>query len=425
MKKNYLFGMLALAAMTMVGCSNDEVVNDYSQDNAIQFGTYVGRDASSRAHVIDNNVLAKEGFGVFAYYTGQNNFSTSDTPDFMWNQKVQGKKSGEAPNETYSTTEWEYSPLKYWPNNPGDKVSFFAYAPYQDQTEQNKNITLSGNTAQGAPTVNFTVEGVGSQEDLLWADPVLNVVKNQQNGIDIDDKVHFVFHHALARIGFNVQAMVDLVNPDEDGEEDSDHGKNAENGELDNATTVLIKSVELSGYFAPEGTLTYGNDYKATISGTASNQTYSLTTDNFYQELETVDEVTGQSVTTSEERLNDDESYIMIIPRDAGENNLTIKVVYNVITEDSNLAGRYSNVENTISTSFADLDFEAGKAYNFCLHLGLTSVKLKASVADWAEEETNISVNLPINTIGTTTSNQNKTETESGVEEGTGTASNN
>ena len=43
MKKSYLFGMFALAAMTMVGCSNDEVVENFSQDNAIEFGTYVGR----------------------------------------------------------------------------------------------------------------------------------------------------------------------------------------------------------------------------------------------------------------------------------------------------------------------------------------------------------------------------------------------
>ena len=72
MKKSYLFGMFALAAMTMVGCSNDEVVNDYSQDNAIQFGTYVGRDASGRGTVIDTNGeddnLALSKFGVFAFY---------------------------------------------------------------------------------------------------------------------------------------------------------------------------------------------------------------------------------------------------------------------------------------------------------------------------------------------------------------------
>ena len=82
--------MLALAAMTMVGCSNDEVVNDYSQDNAIQFGTYVGRDASSRAIVIDNAKLATDGFGVFAYYTKQEKFDIDKhvEANFMNNQEV-------------------------------------------------------------------------------------------------------------------------------------------------------------------------------------------------------------------------------------------------------------------------------------------------------------------------------------------------
>jgi len=47
MKKN-LFGWLAMATMLVgTGCSSDEVVNDYSPENAIQFGTYVGRDAQS------------------------------------------------------------------------------------------------------------------------------------------------------------------------------------------------------------------------------------------------------------------------------------------------------------------------------------------------------------------------------------------
>ena len=38
-----------------------------------------------------------------------------------------------------------------------------------------------------------------------------------------------------------------------------------------------------------------------------------------------------------------------------------------------------------------------GKAYTFSLQLGLTSVKLTASVADWANSY-DIAVNVPINT---------------------------
>ena len=60
MKKN-LFGWLAMAAMLVgTGCSTDEVVNDYSPENAIQFGTYVGRDAGSRVAETTTETLKKD-----------------------------------------------------------------------------------------------------------------------------------------------------------------------------------------------------------------------------------------------------------------------------------------------------------------------------------------------------------------------------
>ena len=281
MKKNYLFGMFALAAMTMVGCSNDEVVNDYSQDNAIQFGTYVGRDASSRAHVIDNDVLAKEGFGVFAYYhegtdVQADAFSEASEPDFMYNQWVHGVATttgeGESATTTYSTEQWTYDPVKYWPNNANDRVSFFAYAPWQQTTpETGDNFNFNENT--GLPTIKFTVnETVIDQQDLLWAAPKMNVQKQK-----IEENVEFEFKHALSRIGFEVQTMIDKVNPDgvdDDKEGNVDDDDNTGNGkELDVATTVVVKQVTLNGAFSTTGTLTWVEDnnggYTASIIGDA------------------------------------------------------------------------------------------------------------------------------------------------------------
>ena len=43
--------------------------------------------------------------GVYAYYTGSSNLSTSDKPNFMCNQKVE---------RTNSASPWTYSPVKYW-----------------------------------------------------------------------------------------------------------------------------------------------------------------------------------------------------------------------------------------------------------------------------------------------------------------------
>ena len=61
MKKNFYVGLIALTALTVTSCSNDDVVMQSPEVNkAIEFGTYVGRDAVSRGHVIEVDELAKE-----------------------------------------------------------------------------------------------------------------------------------------------------------------------------------------------------------------------------------------------------------------------------------------------------------------------------------------------------------------------------
>ena len=64
-----------------------------------------------------------------AYYTGGTNWaalSEKPTPNFMCNQQV----TYEPPKPGESTGTWNYTPLKYWPAQRNDKISFFAYAPY-------------------------------------------------------------------------------------------------------------------------------------------------------------------------------------------------------------------------------------------------------------------------------------------------------
>lgn len=152
MKQNYFMGLIACAALTMTGCSNDEInAPQQSQgNNAIEFSTYLGRNAQGSRGTETNDASIKSengGFGVLAYYTEQNNFADANNnkPNFMWNQKV-----------THNGTNWEYTPVKYWPTKVGDKVSFFAYAPYVEGGDAN-GIVLSKNNATGAPTATITL----------------------------------------------------------------------------------------------------------------------------------------------------------------------------------------------------------------------------------------------------------------------------
>lgn len=85
--------------------------------------------------------------------------------------------------------------------------------------------------------------------------------------------------------------------------------------------------------------------------------------------------------------------YFMVIPTAATD--VKIKITYAVVTKDEKLTGNISNVENAI-TKTTSLTLQSGKSYNLKLILGLTSVKMEASVADWQVDGSN-EIYLPQN----------------------------
>lgn len=182
MKKFYF--ATALAAFALASCTSDDIgfntaqdVIEAQQSNAIQFGTYMGKQAVTRAgykgsmttdelkaNTTGSNVHS-DGFGVFAYYTGKDTYNEAQyyksgavvnpenklKANFMFNERVYWDES----STTDYVTHWTYAPLKFWPNDFagnnfavddadndnsdntakgsddfGGNVSFFAYAPY-------------------------------------------------------------------------------------------------------------------------------------------------------------------------------------------------------------------------------------------------------------------------------------------------------
>ena len=194
MRRRYLFYLLYIAVgacgVTMTtGCSEDS--GDVSgSDEAIYFTASLDKLADTRAGLWEEMTTdrLKEydaytgsgGFGVFAYYTGSTDWSTtgsSTPPNFMYNQQVYW--------DSYTAKNWVYAPLKFWPNEnqPADDegatgnnahsyLSFFAYAPYVDNSMSlgTDGITaLSTNTKNGAPTVTYKLSDKPEEQvDLLW-----------------------------------------------------------------------------------------------------------------------------------------------------------------------------------------------------------------------------------------------------------------
>ena len=402
MKKNLtMMAFVACAALTIVSCSNDEVADSAvkQKEQAIEFGTYVGRDVQSRGAVTDLDALKQSTgkFGVFAHYTQNADYSAGATAaNFMYNQEV-----------SWDGAAWTYSPVKYWPNNGyyqagvgeaqyTDKISFFAYGPYQDHNAYGTaGVTgMTSNAVTSDPCLTFiTAAAVKDQVDLVAAQ-LMNQKKKAH-----DAQIKFPFEHVLSRVGFTVTAIVDKVT-----EPDNVAGTGALGtiGTLDANTKIYVTQVDLIGDFDTEAT--YNLYSKAWgDNDTRTEQTYSWTAaaDNFAQYTASAGvsasdnkQIVLASDENAQKKVNADDSYAMIIPQAA--KNVRIKVTYNVVTEDTNLSGGKSTVSNVVTSNQFDMTFNQGKAYMFNIRLGMTSVKVDAAVADWAADE-NEFVNVPSN----------------------------
>lgn len=385
MKKISFYAVLAVATLASVSCSSDDVlVQSPSVNQPIEFGAYTGRSAAlapTRAHSVETlDTLALDGgFGVFAYYTNDVDYSQDATPNFMYNQQVTSDDNG---------VNWGYSPLKYWPNEEADKVTFFAYAPYADHKNTDDNFEFSTNEANGDPIITFTVnDEVQKQQDLLYGvresdgHPYLNMDK-----MKVSDQLTFHFRHALSRIGFKVQAMIDHVNSDQTGAADK-ATDNSEN--IDDATTISVQKVELIGNFYTTRKLNLNNGYAnnpnwGEFTTNSGGRIFVLDSDDFTE--------IANSVNTTKKQLNTGNAWVMVIPQQL---DAQIRVTYTVTTTDNNLSAS-SVVENVITSEPFNFNFEHGKSYMFNLHLGLTSVKFDASVEKW-EDAGETTVNVPIN----------------------------
>ena len=436
MKQRLFIGSLAaLALMASCSSSNDDLnggaTTPQESNVPLTFSSYLGRTATTRAGATgtittdgagNTTSLQTEGFGLFATYTDNATYTATTGPNFMYNTKV-------------STKDWTYSPLRYWPNETSttnadgkgatsegvDRLSFFAYAPYVEATATTGAVTentvgitaLTANNVTTDPKVTYVVADDPSKSvDLLWGvvpagttkwsnvtgtdidiaegKPYLNLIKPKTN-----QKVNLLFKHALAKLNLNVVGAFDAVT----------------GGTKDAATKITVASVTIEGTgFKKTAVLNLNNttaneplweavkdagDITLTVSDANLN---SKIKDSGKDEAQTVDGVTE----TAQDLLNSDatsaQKAFMIIPSSADNKSLKVTIDYYVNTTDASLSKGYSRVENKITKTITGFAPEAGKNYTLLLSLGMTSVKVSATVSDWTTEDgSSTQVDLPIN----------------------------
>ena len=201
MDNKFVMGIAAMAALTLVSCSSDDLDSfsgNSSKNEAISFDGYWGRSAvavnGTRGSEVTKDKLIGEGkgFGVFGYY----NSSATDhkpTPEESFEANLFNNQHVTCPS---TGANWTYSPLRFWPTE--GHIDFLAYAPYVD-----------GKTLTDGSKINFDVsETIAEQKDLLWAN-AKGQTKQTVSSAENKNKVKFHFYHALSRLGYTVNLYKD------------------------------------------------------------------------------------------------------------------------------------------------------------------------------------------------------------------------
>ena len=388
MKKCLLFAAATLAGLA--SCSQNEIENiNNPQDNAIQFGTYLGQSATTKGTETTTTSIQTSGFGVSAFYTGQNNFGAMQTatPDFMYDQKVEYSPSSGA---------WSYSPIKYWPTTQGDKLSFFAYAPYR--TNENGISLKSENTSHaGAPTLSITLQSPDKMIDFVAA----SVIDAKHDNTTHNDKVTFNFLHEMTRVGIKAKVSEDVYNRSSDNA--ANKTKVVITGIKFDAGDKIYKSAIYTFSATSTGNNTKGTweDFTTTTEAIDLSSILNLGEVKMANNKYTKGNAIALEGTDAVDLLNEasatNKKYLFLIPvENLASDAATATISYDIVTEDANLNKGYSCTSATKKVNLPAGTLAQGKAYTYTFVINVDEVELEAAVTNWdTETNGNATVDYP------------------------------
>lgn len=385
MKATNLWTM-AMAALLTAGCSQNEIT-DISPDASPAVGFNVYTTTQTRGTVTDNNAGATgiknaTGFGVLAYYTERSiwNNTGSFTPNFMYNQQVK-----------WVTSAWIYTPMKYWPNAENDKISFFAYAPYEPtptSSGTSSGISLSANTVTGAPTLRFNMRTTAaSMIDLVATNATGATHSSGTNqAINITKRanaVAFKFDHVLTRVNFKAKLSAAAATD----------------------TYIFVTGMRLIGYNRHDATKLYSQatyrfaDGTWDYTATPIPQTTDYDIADIMNKVSQSGTVTGYTTTSikvtstsaGDALLNPGEYLFLIPPTDiaglGSTEEIKVEIDYDIVTKDSKLTGGFSKTSTKSQVMLPTGTLKRNSAYDFLFTIGLDQVQLSATVTDWTETD--------------------------------------
>lgn len=343
-----------VAQLVLSGCAG-EAVEETSSSSAseINFDAYVGRDASTRSNITDIDFLQSgewnAGFGVFARY---GNTHLMDTEHVTWRGD-----------------HWGYDHIRFWPSS--GKVDFYAFARYVSIVTMGSLPAGLAQKDDTSPNTYILFPSNKNPIDLIWAKKT-----GQQAPTSPGSKVKFQFHHALARLSFDITAP-----------------------KLENGTVIKVQRVRLygvsdfKGVFVMQGYLNLNtgawiladNGVKWHYTWTPEGKKADIPdNDNDKERDSIVYKLSASQLDYKTPSItNDKDSYIFIIPQTKNE-PFHLAITYTV--EQGNFKETVTVKKNLLEVLCKPGDpnrsftFEEGKAYVFHLKLSLDPVDFSVTV---------------------------------------------
>ena len=200
-RKSYRFFSVVLALTVLAGLAACDKIdgpdpdngwNELGGDRPVNFYSSLAATSTKATSTLPDNTT----FGVFAFYQegtpgSAGTWNNNRTPNFMFNQAVE-----------FSLPDvYTYSPVKYWPSNEYNTLSFWAYCPYTatpDLLVYNSTNAYTS-ASKRIPDIRFTSDG---HTDLM----VSNIVKNQKISSNYG-VVPLTFNHVLSKIDVKAEKV--------------------------------------------------------------------------------------------------------------------------------------------------------------------------------------------------------------------------
>jgi len=196
MKKTNL--LIAAAALMVVGCAENTVLNE-TDEMPIGFTKVyvenVTKAIKTGAYTTQNFETEGNTFGVFGY----KQTSTQTDAQIFSDQKVEYKSGLSTDNGYNGTTDWAYSPIKYW-DKSATAYNFYAYAPHSG--DFTGTVALSSQSATAFSISGFKQATTQSAMVDLMTD-LSSKTSVTGNSIGTND-VAFTFNHILSNINLKM-----------------------------------------------------------------------------------------------------------------------------------------------------------------------------------------------------------------------------